>query len=326
MKSRLKKFFLISLALIIASTAGLFLYAHFVCGTSVTAMAAAFYMEMTDFNKIYESEENANKALEDLRLPNLRNVEKPGMTNTIASRLSGKMQYFTVGDINSSDTLIFYFPGGGFINQPKSQHWKLIDKINVQTGYPVIVPIYLKVTSYNCDDAYAEIMELYKLYADSTRISKMIFMGDSSGANLALSLAMQLRDAEIRQPDKLILISPWMDLSMTNEEMEALEEDEFMTGIDGLRVFGKKWAGDRNVLDPVVSPLYGNFTGLGEIVIFSGTKDMLHPDILLFEKRLITDKADYTLYIGENLPHVYPLFPTPEAKDTFTIMQNELSF
>lgn len=320
----LKKIFLINTAVVLTVILALSLYARFVNGTSVMAMLSGFYLQATDFNYIYETEENALEALDTLKGENLKDLPTPEMTYTVVSRHVGKMQYFSVGMDKLDDTLIFYFPGGGFVDQPKAQHWSLIDRLSVQTETPVVVPNYLKATSYSCDEAYDEAIALYKQYIDNYNLKRVIFIGDSSGGTFALSLAMQLRQTEMLQPEKLILISPFMDLSMTNEEMKAYAETDYMVGYDGLKVFAEKWAGERTLYDPIVSPLYGNFIGLGEIIIFSGAKDMLHSDILKFEKRLIADKADYSLYIEENLPHVYPLFPTPEAQEAFRIIKNEI--
>ena len=44
----------------------------------------------------------------------------------------------------------------------------------------------------------------------------VIVAGDSAGGGLALSLAMQRRDAGKRQVDGLVLYAPWLDVTMTN--------------------------------------------------------------------------------------------------------------
>lgn len=320
----LKKAFLIITAVFLSAILILSLVARYACGTSLMAMLSSFYMQAVDFNAIYEDEQACLSAFETMRQTNLQDLATPEMSVEVNSRHSGKTQYFTVGESNLTDTLIFYFHGGGFIDQPKSQHWDIIEKIAVQTETPVVVPIYPKVTSYNCDDAYSEVFALYSEYAVNNDIKKIIFIGDSSGGNFALSFAMQLRKAELTQPQKLILISPWMDLSMSNPQMQDFIGKDYMVGYEGLKIIGERWAGDRSIYDPVVSPLYGNFIGLGKIVIFTGEKDMLHPDIMRFCDRLEKDKAAYSLYLEPNLPHVWPLFPTPEASRAFEIIKNEI--
>lgn len=184
----LKKIFLINTAVVLTVILSLSLYAHFINGTSVMAMLSGFYLQATDFNYIYETEENALEALEALKGENLKDLPTPEMTYTVVSRHVGKMQYFSVGMDKLDDTLIFYFPGGGFVDQPKAQHWSLIDRLSVQTETPVVVPNYLKATSYSCDESYAEAIALYTQYIENYNIKRVIFIGDSSGGTFALSL------------------------------------------------------------------------------------------------------------------------------------------
>lgn len=323
---KIKKFFLINTAVTLSIILMLSLYCRYVQKTSINAFIASVYLKVTDFNGIYESTEKCYNALKDMKESNRLDIEVPEMKCEIKNRHIGKTQYLTIGMENESDTLIFYFPGGGFIDQPKSQHWSLINRITYRTKTPVIVPIYLKVTSYCAEDAYKDVLEIYRQHTADAKYKSIILMGDSSGGNMALSLAMQLRETDMQQPEKLILISPWMDLSMENSEMESYKKSEYMVGLSGLRILGRKWAGEKSIYDPVISPLYGSFTDLGEIIIFSGAKDMLHPDILRFRERLEKDKADYSLYIEENLPHVYPMFPTPEAEKAFELIKYEILY
>jgi acetyl esterase/lipase len=39
-------------------------------------------------------------------------------------------------------------------------------------------------------------------------------MGDSSGGGMALALAQKARDAGLQQPRDLVLLSPWLDVTM----------------------------------------------------------------------------------------------------------------
>lgn len=326
MLKKLKFFFLINTAVTLSVILALSVYCRYVQKTSINAFIASVYLDVTDFNGIYESTEKCYHAINDMRESNLRDIELPAMDCKVENHHTGKTQYLTMGFENESDTLIFYFPGGGFIDQPKTQHWSFLNKLISQTKIPVIVPIYLKVTSYCAKDAYEDILSLYTQYTADPTVRKVILMGDSSGGNMALSLALQLRETEEKQPEKLILISPWMDLSMDNPEMENYKESEFMVGLAGLKILGNKWARTENIYDPFISPLYGSFINLGEIVIFSGAEDMLHPDIMRFKERLEKDKAPHSIYVEENLPHVYPLFPTPEAAKAFELIKYEVLY
>jgi acetyl esterase/lipase len=90
-------------------------------------------------------------------------------------------------------------------------------------------------------------------------------------------------------------------------------------GSVGIRVFANFWRGDLDISDPTVSPLNGDPAGLGPIVLFSGTRDILNPDAHLLLDKLTEAHVIVEFFEGVNEVHVYPLLPTKtgrQARDT----------
>ena len=85
-------------------------------------------------------------------------------------------------------------------------------------------------------------------------------------------------------PERLVLLSPWIDVTMTNPAIPTLEEGDFILSAYGLAGLGKLWAGEMDVRDSRVSPLYGSMAGLPPTLIFCGTDEILRPDITLLAK------------------------------------------
>ena len=67
-------------------------------------------------------------------------------------------------------------------------------------------------------------------------------MGDSAGGGLALGLAEVLRDQGDICPEELILISPGVDMTLTNPDIPNYVALDPMLGIDGVRRLGEVWA------------------------------------------------------------------------------------
>ncbi len=121
-----------------------------------------------------------------------------------------------------------------------------------------------------------------------------------------------------------MLISPALDLSITNPEIDLVQPSDPWMGREGTRVFIEHWRGTLAISDPRVSPLAADLAGLGPLTVFSGTRDILHPDI-----RLLIDKArsagiDVDYHEEHGLVHVYPLTPTPEGRDARAILIERL--
>ena len=224
------------------------------------------------------------------------------------------------GENGTSDTetpVIIYLPGGSYIDQPGETHWRFLDALAEDTGALVAVPIYPKLPDNDAETAVAALTEACGAFLEGREYSDLIFMGDSAGGGLALSLAMRLRDLGETGPDKLVLICPWLDVTLVNPEIPAYEKRDPALDAEQLRHLGVLWAGSLPAEDPLVSPLYGSFEGLGEITLVTGTAELLYPDIRRMHETLAAQGIGHNYLCREGMFHVFPLFSVyniPEAR------------
>ena len=132
--------------------------------------------------------------------------------------------------------------------------------------------------SSNCEDAIGFIGHVYQKLLTKHSAENIVLTGDSSGAGLALGFAMTLRNENKPQPSQIILLSPWLDVTMSNEDMLEIDKKDKMLGIEPLQLAGKVYAGKLDLKDYRVSPVYGDFSGLGVISVFIGTHDLFVAD------------------------------------------------
>ncbi len=218
------------------------------------------------------------------------------------------MVYYVLNDRDEPDTLLFYFPGGSFTDQPRLVHWQFLDKLAADTGATVIVPIYPKLPAADASFVYDMLLGFYDDLMADTSCGRLLFMGDSAGGGMALSLAMQLRDAGMPGPDGLVLMSPWVDVTMTNPEIPDYEKKDPALDAAMLSRLGQLWAGDLDGTDPIVSPLYGELDGLGEITLLYSESEILCPDLRLFSQALDSAGTVHTDFVERGMFHVWPLY------------------
>jgi triacylglycerol lipase len=73
---------------------------------------------------------------------------------------------------------------------------------------------------------------------------------------------------------------------------------------------GQPWAGDLDLTDPLVSPRYGSLAGLPSTAVYSGSLDLLAPDVLVLQdKTLATPGADLTFTLRKGLVHDWAMYP-----------------
>lgn len=220
-------------------------------------------------------------------------------------------QMVTFNDVEDAERVVVYLHGGIYVNEILPPHIAFCDKLAKKVNACVFAPIYPLAPNHTYEETY-EIVE--KLYKHSLTMNKeIIIMGDSAGGGLSVAFCEYLATNDINQPKNLILLSPWLDVSMSGD-YDDVEFDPVL-GVDGLREMGETWAGELDPKDYRVSPLFGEVSGLPKTVLFVGTHEIFYPDVVKFYNKLKDNDIDAELNIGEGMNHVYVIYPIPEAKE-----------
>ena len=228
------------------------------------------------------------------------------------------MQVFTFGDENAKNTIL-YIHGGAYINEINYQHLLYCLLLSRKLNAFVLAPVYPLAPLHKASETFELITPIYEDLINRTNLT---VMGDSAGGGFALSFCQYLKEINLSQPDRIIAFSPWVDVSMSNTPYGS--ENDPILGEIGLKEIGKSWAGDFDTKDFRVSPLYGDNKGLPRTIIFAGTNEIFYKDIKEYVDNLKDDGVDVKFITGEGLFHIYPLFPSPEARHAFKEVKKEI--
>ena len=113
----------------------------------------------------------------------------------------------------------------------------------------------------------------------------------------------------------MILISPWVDTTGTKPDIPAYEKVDPMLSSAALLVDAKAWAGDESLDNWHISPINGNLSGLRNVHLFVGTREMFYPDIVLLYEKLQRFGVTSELCVAPGMNHIYPIYPIPEAAE-----------
>ena len=205
-----------------------------------------------------------------------------------------------------------YVHGGGWVNEIARQHWHLAARIADEASMAVTVPIYPLVPFGTAQQARDGVLALVRRSRE--RFGATCLAGDSAGGQIALSTALALRDEGVVLPQTL-LISPALDLSWSNPRIPAVQPTDPWLGTPGGKVLAEHWRGELDLLDPAVSPLFGDLAGLGAVTLFTGTRDVLNPDAHLLAEKAHAAHVALELREVVGQVHVYPLIPTRAGLD-----------
>ncbi|SDF20623.1 Acetyl esterase/lipase [Blastococcus aurantiacus] len=208
---------------------------------------------------------------------------------------------------------VVYLHGGSYTGEIAKQHWALISKL-ADAGVRVEVPLYGLAPQHTYREAYPFVTQVYRDLLAEVDASAVTVAGDSAGGGLALGFAQTLTPEGLPQPRRLVLLSPWLDLTLSHPDLPALEPRDPWLNIDGTVEAGKTWAGGDDPTQPKLSPINGQLAGLAPMDVTVGTRELCLPDVLLLQERAAAAGAELRVTVCPGAVHVYPLVPAPEGR------------
>jgi len=207
---------------------------------------------------------------------------------------------------------LLYLHGGAYCFEMTPFHWNLVAELAERLDAHVTVPIYPLAPEHRFDDIYGMTRQVYRQVADEG--GDFAIAGDSAGGNMALVLTMMAASEGWPRPSRLALLSPGVDMTLTDPATREAAKTDPWLDIEGGRESVRIYAGDLDVADWRISPAHGDLTALPPTLIFSGTRDLLYPDTVTFARKARQAGIDVNLVVGEGMIHVWPLLPMPEAR------------
>ena len=230
------------------------------------------------------------------------------------TKMGGWPVYYTAPSSGHEGcNFVMFLHGGGFINEIVPAHWRFVGEMT-RKGVVCVVPIYPLAPRATAKDVVPATAELLRMLLEDAGQAKVTVVGNSAGAGLALAACQWLRDRGHPQPNRLVLISPGADASVSRPEQIEIAARDPIQDIPGIIEAGRLYAGTLDVGHPFVSPLNGAFRSLAPMTIFSGTRDLLYPDSVDLAARGRAAGVPVELHLWRDQPHNYALMPTPEGR------------
>jgi acetyl esterase/lipase len=213
------------------------------------------------------------------------------------------------------DKLILFVHGGAFISGPTKFHWDTVQEIAQQTSQAVWMCDYPKAPENSIHEISKNIDAVYQAALEKYEANKISIVGDSVGGTLITALVQRLITTKNKIPRRIILVSPVMDSTMSNPEIDEVDKLDPMLSKSGVLSAKKMCARNTDLSDPIISPINGSFDGFPSTLIFLAKHDITYPDQQLAVQKIRKAKVKIDIIEGENMPHIWPFLPVmKEAK------------
>lgn len=208
---------------------------------------------------------------------------------------------------------VLFLHGGAYFREMRGWHWWFVERLVRRTGLTALVPIYPLAPLGTADLVVPAVVGLARDLL--RRPGRAVFIvGDSAGAGMAVAVAQELARAGDRALAGLVLVSPWVDITCDDPEVDARAPLDPWLQVPGLREAGDAYRGSLDPDHPWVSPIRGELGGLPPMLVLTGTHDILNADARRLVEAVRSAGGDAELVQREAMIHDYVLHSTPEGR------------
>ena len=223
--------------------------------------------------------------------------------------------------INGGKNAILYLHGGAYVTgsiaYAKGFGGVLSELTNRNTlcvGYRLAPENPFPAAVNDAAEAYIRMLKTYEPQQISV-------IGESAGGGLIFALMLRIKEMKLPMPKSIVAISPWADLTCSYPSYTTNSKVDPSLTRESLRFSARLYARS-DLMNPLVSPVYGDLTGLPKTLMFAGTDELLLDDTAVLSNRLRVAGVDCETHIQEGMWHVYVLFGIPEAKEALEKIKN----
>jgi len=209
----------------------------------------------------------------------------PGPVTREQERLGGRPATRVAPQDGRGDWTVLYLHGGAYTTGSAGTHGALVAGLALELGATVHVLDYRLAPEAPFPAAREDAVAAHRELLGSVGPGRLLLVGDSAGAGLALATLDALRAAGDAQPAAVGLISPWLDLTLCGPSVTANAAIDPLLTVAWLSASADAYAGGRRLTDPGLSPLEIDLAGLPPIAVQSGADDIIVSDADRFVAR-----------------------------------------
>ena len=234
------------------------------------------------------------------------------------------------------DKVVLLLHGGSYKVRLVDMYRRLAEKISKTLNYCIVYSLDYRVFPEHkhpaqIEDTIAIFQEMQRM---GIKAENIVFIGDSAGANLALTSTLNMRDNGMTLPSAIVCFSLWGD--MTNSGKTIVENcyrdpfggisrhkkpEEHREYLHRISAFAKEL--DRN--SPYVSPSFADFTNFPPVTLICGEAEMDRSANEMAYENIRKAGVDAELHLFDGMFHDFYLIPFfPETKRAFEIMKKRI--
>ncbi|KAI0639957.1 Alpha/Beta hydrolase protein [Trametes polyzona] len=232
------------------------------------------------------------------------------------ARKEGKL----VGKPKRKERVVLYLHGGAYYMFSSATHRLITIPLAKYLDARLFAVDYRLAPETRFPGPLHDAVSAYFRLVDDLHVppENIVIAGDSAGGGLTLALLMYLRDNDYPLPPGAILLSPWVDLTMSCESWESNAKFDIVPmpqpgdHLNPIACYLGEHM-EKYLTHPYASPLFGDFKGLPPLLIQAGEVEVLRDEITLLAHKATLAGVEVRHELYEDMVHVFQSLPFLEA-------------
>ena len=218
------------------------------------------------------------------------------------------------------DRLLLHVHGGGYVLYPGEAG---AGEAMLMAGFgrfKVISVDYRMPPDFPFPAALDDAMAVWRALVNDNDPRRMAILGSSAGGGLTLAMVLKAQSLGLPLPAAIAPGTPWADLTGNGDSTfaNAYVDNVLVANTGWVGAAAALYAGGRDLRDPLISPIFGDFRGFPPAIVTTGTRDLFLSNAVRTHRKLRQAGVDAVLQVFEGQSHAQFLdASTPECAEAF---------
>ncbi len=212
--------------------------------------------------------------------------------------------WITPPQLKHKDKVMIFVHGGGWIVNSRKAQLKFQADVASSLSVKLVSIEYRLAPEHPYPAALNDIVAAYKGITKEYGAENTGLFGTSAGGGLTLATLLRLKTDGLPLPAASAPLSPGADMTASGYMYRNVGLQDPILPPYGAYTAMQAYVGKADPKDPLVSPVYGDFTGMTPLFLLSGTAEVVGSDAPRVAAKARNQGVDVTLLVSDGMWHV----------------------